>query len=174
MSSLPRRPALSRVVLDRPQAFASAHLAVLDRRLPRLGVVAVAGLLFAAVFGLRLGHGAADATLVLFVVPIALCAFAFGLRGGLVASLFALGLLLGWETVSDQHVGAFGVATRATAYFVVGGHLGRFVDERRALEAQVNRHYDVSLDLLCRRPSTAALSASIPPGSACWATPSRS
>ena len=85
----------------------------------------------------------------LFVVPIALCAFAFGLRGGLLASLFAVGLLLGWETVNDQQVGAFGVATRATAYFVVGGLLGRFVDERRALEAQVNRHYDLSLDLLC-------------------------
>ena len=110
--------------------------------------VAFSGLLFAAILALRAADGnSADATLVLFVLPIALCALELGMRGGLAASLVALGLLLGWDAMSSQSLGSLGIATRATAYLLVGVMLGRFVDERRALEAKVERHYDLSLDL---------------------------
>lgn len=63
--------------------------------------------------------------------------------------MIALALLFGWEVVSDDDLGPLGIATRATAYFLVGGLLGRFVDERQALEVKVRRHYDLALDLFC-------------------------
>ena len=86
----------------------------------------------------------------LLVVPIALCAIEFGLRGGLAAGIVGVAAVLGWELASENGVGGgFGVATRATAFLVVGGLLGRYVDERRALETQINRYYDLSLDLFC-------------------------
>ena len=113
-------------------------------------MLAVAALVFAAVFALRIEYGAtADAPLVLFVVPIALCAMEFGLRGGIAAALGAMVLLAVGEAVGDDDLGALGVATRVTAYAVVGVLLGRFVDARRRLEAEVERHFDLSPDLCC-------------------------
>lgn len=110
--------------------------------------VAFSGLLFGAILALRVASAdSGDATLVLFVIPIALCALEFGIRGGLAASLVGLALLVGFEAAANQDLGVLGIATRATAYLLVGGMLGRFVDERRALEAKVERHYDLSLDL---------------------------
>ena len=107
-----------------------------------------AAVLFAAILGFRATYAHnADASLVLFVVPIALCAIEFGARGGLAAALFGFLLLVGWDVVSTDNLGSVGIATRSTAYLIVGGLLGRFVDERRALEAKVERHYDLSLDL---------------------------
>ena len=115
-----------------------------------LVVAAVAALLFAGVFAWRAAYGASEnAPLVLFVVPIALCAIEFGLRGGVAGALLALGLLALGEASSDDDLGALGLATRATAYLVVGVLLGRFVDAQRRLEAEVERHFDLSLDLCC-------------------------
>ena len=113
-------------------------------------MLAAAAVLFAGVFAWRVAYGGgAEAPLVLFVVPIAMCAIEFGLRGGAVAAVVALGLLALGETLGDESVGAVGFATRATAYVVVGVLLGRFVDARRRLEAEVERHFDLSLDLCC-------------------------
>lgn len=113
-------------------------------------VVAFSALMFAAILGLRIASGSTeDATLVLFVAPVAVCAIEFGLRGGLAAALLAVAILVGYEATSDQELGLLGIATRTVAYLVVGGLLGRFVDERRALEARVERHFDLSLDLFC-------------------------
>ena len=59
-------------------------------------VVATSVLLFIAILAL---HGARDnaddATLVLFVIPIAICAMEFGLRGGLAAAVAALAQWIG-------------------------------------------------------------------------------
>ena len=119
-----------------------------ERRVSRPMTVAFSGLLFAAVLALRAGGAySGDATLVLFVLPIALCALELGMRGGLAAALVGLGLLVGWDVMSNQALGPLGFATRATAYLLVGGLLGRFVDEQRALEAKVERHYNLSHDL---------------------------
>jgi PAS domain S-box-containing protein/putative nucleotidyltransferase with HDIG domain len=112
--------------------------------------VVLAGLLFAAILAVRAFYAhSADATLVLFVLPIALCAVEFGVRGGLAAAAVAFGLLLGWDLASGSYHGLLGLATRGTAYLLVGGLLGRFVDGRHALEAKVERHYDLSRDLFC-------------------------
>jgi PAS domain S-box-containing protein/putative nucleotidyltransferase with HDIG domain len=120
----------------------------MERRLSSFATVAFSALLFAAILALRVAIGdPGEATLVLFVLPIALCAVEFGLRGGLAAAAFGLVLLIGWEGVSTDQLGLLGLATRSTAYLLVGGLLGRFVDERRALEAKVERHYELSHDL---------------------------
>ncbi len=116
----------------------------------RRRVLCLSALLFGAILALRVAYGdTTDATLLLFVVPIALCAVEFGVRGGLAASTVAVALTLGWVVSDDYAVGPLGLATRATAYFVVGGVLGKFVDERRVLEEEVRRHYELSLDLFC-------------------------
>lgn len=117
----------------------------------RQRVFALSAFLFATILALRVAYGdAGDATLLLFVVPIALCAIEFGTRGGLAASTLALALAVGCDVASDDYeFGPLGLATRATAYFLVGGLLGKFVNERRALEEEVGRHYELSLDLFC-------------------------
>ena len=121
-----------------------------DRQLSGRATVLLSALLFAAVLSLRASSSnAADATLVLFVVPIALCALAFGLRGGLGAAAVAIALLVGWEAGTSQGLSALGVAARTIGYLLVGGLLGRFVDDRRRLEAKVDRHFALSRDLFC-------------------------
>jgi PAS domain S-box-containing protein len=111
-------------------------------------VVATSVLLFVAILAL---HGtrpnADDTTLVLFVIPISICAMEFGLRGGLTAAVAALAILAGHDAISDLDVGALALASSGAAFLVVGGFMGRFVDERRALEAKANRHFGLSLDL---------------------------
>ncbi len=126
---------------------------VMSRLLGRLDsggtVVAISGLLFVAIIAVRATLAEAeDATLVLFVLPVALCALEFGLRGGFAAALLSFLILVGWELFSPS-LDPLGVATRSTAYLVVGGLLGRFVDERRAIEERIERHYDLSLDMFC-------------------------
>ena len=65
----------------------------MDQQFPGWLTAGLAGVLFLAIFALRIaGEDAADAMLVLFVIPIAICAMEFGLRGGLPAAAFALGL----------------------------------------------------------------------------------
>jgi len=120
----------------------------MERRISSLTTVVFAALLFAVTLGLRVASGdSGDATLVLFVLPIAICAIEFGMRGGLAAALLAVGVMIGWEAIAGEGLSPLGIATRATAYLVVGGLLGRFVDERNALEAKVERHFDLSRDL---------------------------
>lgn len=121
-----------------------------DRPLSKRTTVLLSALLFAAVLSLRAASAdSADATLVLFVLPIVLCALAFGARGGLAAAAISIGLLVAWEVGRSYDLSALGIATRATAYLLVGGLLGRFVDDRRKLEAKVDRHFALSRDLFC-------------------------
>jgi PAS domain S-box-containing protein len=114
----------------------------------RLPVVAAA--LFAAIFVLRLETARpADAPLVLFVVPIVLCAIAGGPVGGALASLVAIGLTGVWDWQTDAEISALGYGARAVAFSVVGAIVGRYADERRALEQRLDRAYEVALDLQC-------------------------
>jgi PAS domain S-box-containing protein/putative nucleotidyltransferase with HDIG domain len=119
----------------------------MDRQMPAWLVIGFAAILFGAIFALRIGFGdTGGATMVLLVIPIAVCAMEFGLQGGLGAAAFSLGLVAGYDA-STEGVGTFGIATEVTAFLIVGGLLGLFVDGRRKLEAQVERHFDLSLDM---------------------------
>ena len=117
--------------------------------MPAWLVIGFAAVLFAAIFALRIAFGdAGGATMILLVIPIAVCAMEFGLQGGLGAAAFSLGLVVGYDAIAlDEGIGSFGIATEVTAFLIVGGLLGIFVDGRRKLEAQVERHFDLSLDL---------------------------
>lgn len=92
--------------------------------------------LFAVVYVLRwLTDDVADATSLLYVLPIALSAVVFGRRGGLTAAAVAIGLLTSWIAMSGAHVTVLGWITRSTTMLVLGGLLGVAVDRLRATEA---------------------------------------
>jgi PAS domain S-box-containing protein len=133
------------------------HLDLADLRPPRKWLtfdgpqtIVLAVVLFAGFYVLQAkDRSAADALEVLYVVPIALLALRFGLRGGLVGALVALALI----AVYDVAVGVFDVSLLgnvgwAVAFVVLGGLFGRFVDLSRRLEAEMSRYFDESLDLL--------------------------
>jgi PAS domain S-box-containing protein len=91
----------------------------------------------------------ADALEVLYVVPIALLAVRFGLRGGLVGAVAALVLIGIYDLASGVFDVSFvGNVGWAVAFVLLGGLLGRFVDHRHELEAELSRYFDESLDLL--------------------------
>jgi PAS domain S-box-containing protein/putative nucleotidyltransferase with HDIG domain len=54
-----------------------------------------------------------------------------------------------WELTSRADLGALGVVARLTAYVLVGGLMIRFLNARNAMEEDVRRHYELSLDLFC-------------------------
>jgi putative two-component system response regulator len=110
----------------------------------------VAAALFAALFILRLETPRpADATLVLCVVPVVLCAIAGGPVGGALASLVAMGLTGAWAWQAGAEVSVVGYAARAVAFSVVGVTVGRYAAQRRGLERRLDRAYQVAVDLQC-------------------------
>ncbi|MEA2225276.1 MAG: hypothetical protein QOE67_558 [Solirubrobacteraceae bacterium] len=120
---------------------------------PALGArstVAVSLVLFAAVFALRtIDSNPVHAEGLLYLLPIALLALRFGLRGGLGGALFAAVLVLTWSRVSGTaQLSADAYLSRTIALVLLGGLLGLFVDRRRKLESEIMRYYDASLDLL--------------------------
>ncbi len=120
----------------------------MSHQVPRWVLIAISGVLFGAILALSVAdEDAADAILILFVVPIAICALEFGLRGGLAASMIAIALLLFYEATTGRGLDGVGIVAGATAFLILGGLLGRFVDERRRLDAKVERHFDLSLSL---------------------------
>lgn len=105
------------------------------RRHPRLAVAA-AGALFAAVVVLRFVTGdERDATGLLFVLPIALVAQAFGLRAGSLAAAGGVGLLLGWAAIEHVDLSALGWAARTIPMLLLGALIGHASDVQRHAEA---------------------------------------
>lgn len=112
----------------------------------------VAGSLFALVLLLRLAvEGAAEAVNLLYALPIALVALAFGRRAGLVAGLVAVGLVVVWAVVRDVDLSLVGWASRILPLMLLGGLLGDASDRlaaanarSRALEAAAQRHRDAT------------------------------
>ncbi|MDP8909037.1 MAG: HD domain-containing protein [Chloroflexota bacterium] len=134
LDTINRRSGLQRSLRS---VFESAHV-------PRRRVVAVLVVaLFAGVY--LLGDTAPG----IFVVPIVVAAIEFGVVGGLVAALAAVALVLGWD-LSKPHadLDALEYLSRAVAYLLLGGLLGRFVTVRRRLDAKIARSEQLSLDLM--------------------------
>jgi PAS domain S-box-containing protein len=122
------------------------------RSWPKLGgpaTLALALTLFIGIFALRMSDPNIDnAKATLFVVPIAVLALRFGLRGGLAGALVACALVVAWGHYGDVHLAANGYLSRGIAFLVLGTLFGTFIDHRRRLEAEILRHYEASLDLL--------------------------
>jgi PAS domain S-box-containing protein len=90
-----------------------------------------------------------DASEVLYVIPIALLALRFGLRGGLVGALVGVALIGTYDSATGVFdVTLLGDLCWATSFLLLGTLLGSFVDQRRRLEAEISRYYDASIDLL--------------------------
>jgi lysylphosphatidylglycerol synthetase-like protein (DUF2156 family) len=107
------------------------------RHRPRLALIVVAGL-FAAVLALRLSAGTpVDAYSMLYVLPVALGATAFGQRGGMAAAVVAVALIVVWALVRDVALSPGSWASRIGPVVLLGVLLGRATD--RALRADAER-----------------------------------
>ncbi len=105
--------------------------------------VALALVLF-AVPSTRFG----DAPLFLLVIPLGLCAFAYGLRGGLAAALIGSLIATSWWIRHDRPDGWSWYGSRVVTYVLLGILLGKLFDSRMKLLERVARHADLSLDLI--------------------------
>ncbi len=112
-------------------------------------MLAIALLLTGAIGALRiLDDRASDAPAVLFVVPIALCAVRFGIKGGVASASIGLGLLVALSLSRHDQLTLVGYGTRSAAFFLVGAIVGSFADRRRQLEDEWRGHQNLSLDLI--------------------------
>lgn len=102
-----------------------------------LGVI---GALFVAVFTLRILAGTAvDAYSMLYVLPIALAATAFGRTAGTLAGLCAIVLVVAWTLIRDVALGPSGWASRVIPLLLLGYLLGSAIDRVRHAEAERRR-----------------------------------
>jgi hypothetical protein len=107
------------------------------RHRPGLALIVIAGL-FASVFALRLSAGTpVDAYSMLYVLPVALAATAFGQRGGMAAAVVAVALIVVWTLVRDVTLSPLSWASRVGPLALLGVLLGRSTD--RALRADAER-----------------------------------
>lgn len=115
------------------------------RRRPRT-TLAVAAVLFGAILVLRLFTGdAADAYSMLYVLPVALVATAFGRRAGAEAGLLAVALVVVWVLVDDVHLTATGWLSRVVPILVLGVVVGDATDRLRRAEDQRQRFQSAAL-----------------------------
>ena len=137
-------------VLQRPAAR-PAEPGPWFRARPRTALV-VAGVMFAGVLVLRLSvEAVSDAISLLYTLPIALVALAFGRTAGLAAGVGALVLVWSWTVVNDVDLSTLGWVSRALPLVLLGFLLGDASDrldraeaERVALEATAQRHRDAT------------------------------
>lgn len=125
-----------------PSHSTDAHEPWFDRT-PHLAL-AVAGLLYVAVFVLRLTVGdPSEVITALYVLPIALVTVTYGLRGGVAGSVLALLLVLVWALIDDVELSTFGWVTRAVPLIGMGLLLGH-AWERHAEAAELLRQHEVA------------------------------
>ena len=110
--------------------------------------VVIAGLLFVGIFALRLAVADPSAAILLLcTAPTALLAAELGLRWGLAAALFSIGILAAWAAMGSN-LGAGGYVTRAASFLLVGILVGWLTDRRLEVEQQYVHQFEFSLDLL--------------------------
>jgi hypothetical protein len=102
---------------------------------PRLAIAVIAAL-FAGVLALRLATGSpTDTYSMLYVLPVALAASAFGQRGGTAAGLLGVVLTVLWTLARDVSLTPGGWAARVLPLLLLGFLLGKAVDRGRRAEA---------------------------------------
>jgi hypothetical protein len=108
-------------------------------RRPALALVVI-GVLYVAVFTLRVLAGTpVDAYSMLFVLPVALAATAFGRSPGVAAGLLAVVLIVAWSVIRDVTLGPSAWATRVIPILLLGYLLGSAMDRVRRAEADRRR-----------------------------------
>ena len=95
------------------------------RARPRAALV-VSVVLFGAVFVLRVADDSvSDAVSMLYTLPVALVALAFGRAAGLLAGAAALSLVVLWVAVGGESLSVLGWVSRAVPLVLLGGLLVR-------------------------------------------------
>jgi signal transduction histidine kinase len=96
--------------------------------------------LFVGVFALRMAvRGTSEAVALLFVLPIALVAVAFGTRAGSLASVAGVLLISLWTVISDETLTPLGWVARATPMLLLGVLVGVTSDGLRSAEEAQRR-----------------------------------
>jgi len=75
----------------------------------------------------------------LYDIPVALLALAFGVRGGLIAAAVGMVLYTIGDVAADIHSNAAGYVSRALTFFVLGGLLGLYADRLRRADSVARR-----------------------------------
>ncbi|MGN6578086.1 MAG: hypothetical protein ACTHKG_20630 [Nocardioides sp.] len=117
-----------------------------------LAGLGVAGLLFVGVSVLRFAaDDAADASVMLYMLPVALIGLAFGRWAGAVAGLLAVVLTAAWVLTVELDLTWVGWASRVVPPLLLGVLIGDASDrlaaadeQRRILEAAAQRHRDAA------------------------------
>lgn len=89
-----------------------------------------------------------DSISMLYVLPVALLALAFGFRVGMGAGVFAVGLLAVWLVTTGESLGPFGWLSRATPPLLLGALVGAAADRIR--EAAEHERHAAAVTLLQR------------------------
>jgi PAS domain S-box-containing protein len=95
--------------------------------------IAVAAILFAAVFILHVWIQDADDPVFLYSLPILIVALGAGRKPALAAAAVGVGLYLAWALGNGIPITVLGFASRAIAMFLIGGVAGHFSERNRAL-----------------------------------------
>lgn len=104
------------------------------RQRPRLAL-GVSAALFAVVFVVRVSIGGMqDSITLLYVLPVALLAMAFGLRAGVAASVGAVGLIVGWVLLRDVDFTLLAWFSRILPLVLLGVLVGTASDAQNEAE----------------------------------------
>jgi PAS domain S-box-containing protein len=115
-------------------------------------ILAVAAVLFAGVFVLRLEvDDSTQAITVLYALPIALVAVQLGMGWGVAAAAVSLAMFALWDVAwaADVDRSALDYLARGAAFFVLGGVVGALADGLRRVSEESARFWELSTDLLC-------------------------
>jgi diguanylate cyclase (GGDEF)-like protein/PAS domain S-box-containing protein len=116
----------------------------------RCEAIAVAAAFFVAIFVVRTTVGTvADVFSILYVIPVVLVSISLGMRAGLIVGAVAFVLATVSALLADQPISAFGYVNRAAVFLFIGAVAGRFAEDLRALEAESNRFFELSRDMIC-------------------------
>lgn len=123
---------------DTPEMGVTVHSSMIDRsqrpwfqRYPRLALT-VSATLFAVIFLIRVSVGGTeDSISMLYVLPVALVALAFGFWAGVAAGLTAVGLLVGWAISLDVESSPLGWIGLVTPVVLLGALVGYASDRIR-------------------------------------------
>jgi PAS domain S-box-containing protein len=101
-----------------------------------------------ALCGLSFEPGLGEVALLLLFVPLAVCAFVFGVRGGLGFAVLACALVTGWWLRHGDPDSVAWYAAHIVTYVLVGAVLGWCERSRQALMRRIALHGELSLDLI--------------------------
>lgn len=145
-TSLSDRPILAKMSHDgHPPTARDERSGPWFRHHPRTAA-GVAAAMFVGVFAVRMSvDGTREAISVLYVLPIALLAMAFGLRTGLAAGTTGVGLLAIWVLHSGAALSPLGWLSRATPLLVLGALIGVASDRLREAAERERRAAAVAM-----------------------------